>query len=113
LTHFFSPLPLRRPFGEQAGKKGLDHGGTGPGWGHNTLRVAVNLDKVLRHFPAFIDVTAIESRLSAASLARVEFDLHAALLENLDGAQADLWEKLINEAGDKKGNFHNFWPLTT
>lgn len=71
------------------------------------LSVPKNLDEVLRYLPAFINESAIESRLSAASLARVEVDLHPALLENFDGAETDLWEELINETGDKQGNFHN------
>lgn len=71
------------------------------------LSVPINPEKVLRYLSAFVNESAIESRLSAAGLARVEFDLHSAFFENLDGAEADLWEKLINETGDKQGNFHN------
>jgi hypothetical protein len=62
---------------------------------------------MFRYLPTFFNESAIESRLAAASLARVEVDLHSALLENLEGAEADLWEELINETGDKEGNFHN------
>jgi hypothetical protein len=80
LTHLLGLLPLRGSFREQAGKKGLDHGGTRSGWGDNVLSVSVDLDKVLRHFSTFINVAAIEGRLSAAGLSRVEIDRHAALL---------------------------------
>jgi hypothetical protein len=108
LTHFFCPLSLRRPFGEQAGKKGLDHGDTRSGWYDDMLSVLINPDKLLRHLPALVNESGIESRLSATGLARIEVDLHSAFLENLDGAEADLWKELINETGDKEGDFHNY-----
>jgi 4-hydroxy-3-methylbut-2-en-1-yl diphosphate reductase len=57
-------------------------------------------------------ISGVVGRLSAAGLPWVEADLHPATFKNADTAEADLGKELVDQTGDKQGDFHGQTILT-
>ena len=76
------------------------------------IRISIHFQEITGYLPGFLHITSVERWLSTAGLAAVEFHFYAQLSENLHRADADLREKLIHQASDEQGDFHNRKPQT-
>jgi hypothetical protein len=86
--------------------KFLHHGGARAGWGDDDFSVVKDVDKSGRDFFGVLPMAGIKSRLAAAGLLRGKIDFVSEALQHFHNADAYSREKLVDKAGDEKGDFH-------
>lgn len=79
-----------------------DHRCAGARRHDDVLRVAKDVEKMLRDFGGFFGVSAVECGLSAARLFGWKINVAAGSPQHFGHCKSDIWEDLIYDAGDEQ-----------